>query len=278
MKRTLRIFIALALCLFTILPTIASAKTYSPTDTDVSIQLDDSIWDVLTRDNADDPLYAVLFGMSNEELYQSLCDDGIYLNAFPLHADDNDLELLIFKIENASPQIANMSTHSDEDILSGTYSYGIDNQVDFSLYKNEYKFLQCETSSTSADGQAIYIHDYITLINYDNYTFKFWSYQPFTDEDRNEMNTIMDTVVFDVDPDAKDIVPANVRTIPSKKEQAKTIFINAIMETMMHIIAVGIVFAVIRYIKRKKMEKQKPPINLDDPDTNYDSMDKAPDD
>ena len=54
MKRNICMLLTVILCLVALFPVTASAKTYTLSDTDMQISIDDTYWYVFTRDNIKD--------------------------------------------------------------------------------------------------------------------------------------------------------------------------------------------------------------------------------
>ena len=115
MKRTLFTFV-IAFCLILALPVTTYASTYTMNDTDVSIQIDDSIWYVFTRDNIKDNPELDELQITYDYMNDFFNSNNTYLDAVLYYEDGNYTELFIMKSE-VDAGIVNLSNYEEKEIL-----------------------------------------------------------------------------------------------------------------------------------------------------------------
>lgn len=197
MKKRMLIFL-MTICLIISLPMTTYAGTYSLNDTDMSIQVDESTWYVFTRDNIEnnpelDELY-----ITYEDMYNLFYENDAYMDAVLYFDDGNFIELFVLK-SDIDTGIVNLSTYDDDEILEIAQSVAEDkNTQEYSIYDSTYKYMYFEYFDETFD-EPFYMYQYITIVNGSIYTLSFQSTAEFTRWDYNEVESIVDTVQFDVD-------------------------------------------------------------------------------
>lgn len=243
MKRIISVLlVVLAFCLA--FPLTTYAKTYTMSDTDISINVDDSSWYVFTRDNIKNNSELKELGITSDYMQGFFEDNMAYMDALLVYEDGNFLELLIrkVKLENS---VANLSNYSDEEVLEFAKEFaskkGIEN---YSVYQNKYKFVEFEFFDTSVD---YYISEFLTIVNKEIYTITFQSTNSITKKEHEEIKRIVDSISFDVDASLKE-------------PQAPSVFDEAIETFFVSIVSGGLlaIFAMLgsKMKRAKKAKKQ----------------------
>lgn len=199
MKRICYSVLILLLCL--ILPITACAETYQPGDTDLTVQIDDSSWYVFTRDNLENNAELAELGVSVEEISNNLQDNQAYLDALVRFGEQDYIELFIRKTAQTSG-VANLSNYDDDEVMEFVTALAErQSSQTYSIYKTQYKFSKSEYYDSSVQ---MYIYEFCTIVNKENYTFTFQSPSAFTEGRKMFADQIMETVQFDVDPSLKE--------------------------------------------------------------------------
>ena len=251
MKHRIRfLFAVLILCL--VFPLTVYAETYSMSDTDISICIDDTSWYVFTRDNIQDNPQLDELGITYDFIESVLYDNMAYMDAFRFGEDGNFLELFIRKqrVENSYTNLANFS---DEEVLELAAGFGDQQNIDkYSVYGKQYKFVKLEFYDTTYET---YICTYLTIVNKDMYTLTFQSQVPFADGDLDEIQKIVDGVSFDVDYSMEE-------TILSYSEEPQiTSVSDEVMETLITSVITGSLLGLFAWLcgrmkKRQKVKKE----------------------
>ena len=189
-------------CLFMLFSIVTvGAETYHLGDTDMSICVDDSSWYVFTRDNIKNNSELDELGLSYDYMYDTLYNNEAYMDAALLYDDGEYVEFFIRK-KAIDSGMANLSNYSEKDVLE--LAKGLAKRVnaeEYSIYENQYKFAKLEYVDSNL---GYYICEFVTVINKDNYTFTFQSTSPFVDTEYEEMESIIDSIQFDVDTSLKE--------------------------------------------------------------------------
>lgn len=201
MKRFLCVMVTVLVCALVCMPMSVCAMIYSPTDTDLTLSIDDSVWYVFTRDNIEDNPELDELGLTYDYMYDTLYNNDAYVDAALFYDNGEYVELFVRK-KRLDDGIVNLSNYSDSDVLKlATELAKRQGAEDFSVYENSYKFAKAEYFDTNAN---YYICEYITVVNKDNYTFTFQSPTPFDDAAYAQMKSIVDSVKFRVNPSLKE--------------------------------------------------------------------------
>lgn len=187
------------LMLFSIIT--VGAETYHLGDTDMSIRVDDSSWYVFTRDNIKNNSELDELDISYDSMYDILYNNEAYMYAILLYDDGEYVELFVRK-RAIDSGMANLSNYSEKDALE--LAKGLAKRVnaeEYSVYENQYKFAKLEYVDSNL---GYYMCEFFTVVNKDNYTFTFQSTSPFVDTEYEEIESIIDSIQFDVDTSLKE--------------------------------------------------------------------------
>ena len=253
----LRRFLLVILVFCLACPLTVYAKTYTMSNTDISISVDDSSWYVFTRDNLQNNSDLKELGADPNEMRDILEGIMAYMDAFLLYEDGDFVELLIrkTKIENS---FTNLSNYSYEEVLELAELLGErQNTKNYSVYENQYKFVKLEYFDSTYD---YYICEFLTIVNKDNYTLTFQSPSAFTNSERDEIQNIVDSVKFDIDSSMEELIPtaSEEQNKPSVyDEMTETFFVSLVSGGLMGLFAI-----IVNKMKRaKKTKKQDDTLN-----------------
>lgn len=243
MKRNICILLSAILCVMAFLPVTAHAATYKLEGTDMSIVVDDTVWYVFTRENIKDNPELEELGVPYDTVYSTLYDNDAYMNAVVFYEDGAYVELLVRK-KALDTDIANLSNYDEKEVSEFAQELAKRLEVEtYAVYEGEYKFAKLEYFDAEYE---YYIYEFTTIVNRDNYTLTFESEEPFTDEQKEMCEEIVDSVRFDVDP--------------SIKERNDSIFDSVLTKTIGGAVAGGIAGGVIALVnKKKKKNKEEAP-------------------
>lgn len=197
MKRSFCLILSVVLCVALLFPVTTHAQTDPVLSTDMHISIDSFVWTVYTR--------VVAFGdfgigepeIPHEKIYNFLKENNLYLYASKSDPGGEHTEFLIRKTP-IDTGLANLSNYKNRQVLSLARELARKNGIEaYSIYTSQYKFVKLEYYDADA---ALYLCKFITIVNKDNYTFTFQSSAPFTEQEHIEIQKIMDSVAFDIDP------------------------------------------------------------------------------
>ena len=209
MKNRLCLFILIALCFVTVLTSAASAKDYTVSDTDLTISIDDSYWYVFTRDNIEGNPELDELGITYEYIYDIMMEKDIYIDALVAYDDGSILELCVVKKKSGGA--VNLSNYDDEDVMkfAAEFVEKLDvTDVEYSIFKTDYTYIKMEYYE-----EGSYFCDYITIVNGEAYDFSFNMLIPFSSQDKEEINKIIKSAKFEVDPNMKEKSSAGSRVL-----------------------------------------------------------------
>lgn len=167
----------------------------------MSIRVDDSSWYVFTRDNIKNNSELDELGFSYDSMYNILYNNEAYMDAVLLYDDGDFLELFVRK-KAIDSGMANLSNYNEKQVLELAKILAIrQNAEEYSIYENQYKFAKLEYIDSNL---GYYICEFVTVVNKDNYTFTFQSTSPFVDSEYDEMESIIDSIQFDIDTTLKE--------------------------------------------------------------------------
>ena len=184
MKRTKCIIITLIFCLMAFTPVFVYAEAYHISDTDMNIQIDDSLWYVFTRDNIMNNPELDEIGLSYDTTYDILYNNEAYLYAV-LFYDSGEFTELFVRKKPIDSGMVNLSNYDNDDVLE--LAEGLakrQNANDFTVYENQYKFAKLEYTDSNL---GYYVCEFATVVNKDNYTFTFQSASQFNDSEYVEI-------------------------------------------------------------------------------------------
>lgn len=193
MKKMFLLFLSLTLCLALCLPLTAYASSFEVDETDLSIEIDDTYWYVFTRDNLRNNTELDDLGLTYDYMRDLMEENEAYINAILFYSDsDKTLELFVRK--RSVDGIENLSDYSDSEVLKLAEKLA-DKQgaSDYSVYGEEYKFTRLEYYQS-----GYYIVEFTTVVNGDDYAFTFQTEEPFVSSEYSEINSIIDSIKFDV--------------------------------------------------------------------------------
>lgn len=175
-------------------PLAVWAQSYEVKGTAMTVNLDESVWYVFTRDNlAGNPELEEL-GLDYAEMVDSMMNDDIYIYACLYFYSGSYVALYVQKWQQEF--YWNSADYSDSEILEiGKNTYeGIATDDNTSVYENpynHYKFFVLEY----AEGEETVLQ-YETDIDSTTYFFQFWTDGPYTEEKREIVKGIMDGVQY----------------------------------------------------------------------------------
>ena len=183
---------AILMCFLMIMPTMVSAQTYVVEGTDLSITIDDAVWYILTRDNIENNVELADLGIEYESIRDFMYSNDVYMDAVAVY-DDTYVELFLRKVEGDDGM--NLSEFSDEEVMESVKALAEkQNSTEYGIYQTAYKFSKMEYSQ-----EEYSIMEYITIMNGDIYTLSFQSKAPFDTWAYEEMDRIVDSVVFEIE-------------------------------------------------------------------------------
>lgn len=241
MKRRIGILTTIALVFMVLLPVSVHAATYSLSETDMSIDVDNSLWYVFTRDNIKDNSELKELGISYNTMYDILYTNEAYMDALLLYEDGGYVEFFVRK-RPLDTGVVNLSNYEDKDVLDFAKALAKKQGAKtYSVYENQYKFAKLEYYDSNYN---YYLCEFYTVVNKENYTFTFQKPSQYTDAEYAEIKKIVDSIRFDVDTSLKEEIP----TSSAKDIITKTIGGGVIG---------GIVGAIIAFVNKKKKNEQK---------------------
>lgn len=237
MKGKFCIFITLIFCLTMTLSVAVQAETYHLGGTDMKLRVDDSAWYVFTRDNIKNNSELNKLEITYEEMYNTLYDNDAYLDAILIYETGDYIELFIRK-NNVDTGITNLSNYDDDEVLELAKEIAENTDTDdYSIYKTQYKF-----TKTKYIDSDFYICEFATIVNKENYIITFQATSDFTNSEYEQIETIVDSVQFDVDT--------------SLKENKTPSFLDSVIPKAIGGAVVGgvvgLIFAIINKNKKKK--------------------------
>lgn len=201
MKKRAPVFIMLLLCVCLIFPMTALAKTYTISDTDIHVDIDDSRWYVFTRDNIQNNPELEELGLSVEYMEGVFRKEKAYMDAVLIYEDGSALELFIRKSDVAA-KIVNLSNYDDDKVLELAKELAKKQSAeDYSVYETQYKFAKLEYFDANYN---YYLCEFFTIVNKESYTLTFQSPTPYGETEYAEIEAIINSVRFDVDTSLKE--------------------------------------------------------------------------
>ena len=242
MKRITSALVLTLLFVFLLFNVGANAASFAISGTDISVEVDDAVWYVFTRDNIKDNPELEELGLTYEYMNGVFNDNKAYMDAVLFYDDGNFMELLIRKTESTDGTV-NLSNYSDDEVLdlAKTYAEKV-GAKDYSVYKTQQKFAKVDYYDAN---YKYYMSEYITVVNKDIYVVTFQSTVEYDEEMNEEIAEILESVRFDVDTSLKE------------KSTAKDSFFDIVMGKSVRGGIIGaLVGAVVAFIT-KKIKKPK---------------------
>lgn len=245
MKRSILFLLTVILCVISLLPTSAYAKTYTLADTDISLSIDETSWYVFTRENIKDNKELAEFEITYEYMNELFLSNKVYMDAVLCFEDGNYIELFVRKNPVDSGMV-NLSNYEYDDVseIAKAFAEQLGSEK-YSVYENNYKFARLDYFDSTLD---FHICEFITVVNKESYTLTFQSTSEFTDWDYKEIESIVNSIHFDVDTSLKEKNPASLLSEILKKAAVGTA-IGAAIGGIVAVIIVAIV-------KNKKKHKK----------------------
>jgi len=199
MKQYIRIYMAVLIFLAMLLPITVSAETYTLSETDISINLDDSAWYVFTRDNIKDNPELDEVGISYDSMYDILYNNQAYMDAVLTYEDGEYIEFFIRKT-TTDLGIVNLSNYNIDEVTEFASELAKrQGSKNYTVYENKYKFAKSEYLD-----KDFYLCEFVTIVNKEIYTLTFQSTAKYSAQEYAEINKIIDSVRFDVDTSLKE--------------------------------------------------------------------------
>lgn len=236
--KKLTIFLITLILIISTLSVSAFAKTYSVSETDVNVNINDSMWYIFTRDNIKDNPELDELGMSYDMVYNLLHNNQAYMYAILFTDENNGIEFFVRKT-NEDPGIVNLSNYSEKEVLELAEEIAKKQKSeDFSVYQTQYKFAQLEYEDSKLN---YFINEFFTVVNKESYTFTFQSATQYGDLEYNEMQKVIDSITFNVDT--------------SLKEKKNSSFFGTVFEKAIIGAVIGASVTLITFLLNKKKKK-----------------------
>lgn len=201
MRKVISVFMTFLLMFMVISPVKTYAKSYNVSGTDLTITVDDTVWYVFTRDNlANNPELDEL-GIDYDYLNDHFHSNFIYMDAVVIYEDGAVIEFLIRKPDE-DVDVVNLANCKGE--LIGEIGDGLADKFGadgYSVLNTDYKFIKLNYFDPNLEYYAV---EYYTIINKHPYTFTFQSPVEFTEWEYEEFDTIIKSIVFDIDTSLKE--------------------------------------------------------------------------
>lgn len=192
----------MALCCLSLFSITAFARSYNLSDTDMNIDIDDSEWYVFTRDNILNNSELEDLGITYDYMNDLFLNNKVYVDAMLIY-DDESMELFVRK--TGIDKIVSLSNYEDDEVLSFAKTLAEKRSIEeYKLYKTDYTFVEFEYTDT-----GFYIREFLTVVNGENYTLTFQSEAPFSPLFYQKMETIVDSVNFEIDTTLKETTKAS---------------------------------------------------------------------
>lgn len=190
------LLVVLAIFIF---PTIVNAQRFYPEGTDLNVWIDDTKWYVFTRDNLYNNPELDEIGITYDYLYDFMHNNYVYLDGALFYDDSTDnLELLIRK--KSIDKIKNLTNYSNDEIMELAEELAEKQDSDvYDIYESDYKYVYLKYTDL-----GYYLVEYYTIVNGESYTLTVQKQSPFTSNELYEIETIVDSIDFDVDTSLKE--------------------------------------------------------------------------
>ena len=181
MKKLLTTVLAFLLLLSAaVLP--AAAETFSPAGTDLTLDIDTSIWYAFTSDNLEDNHELKTLGIDAQYMQNFFQTNNAYIDALLLYSDgDGYLEFYVRK--KHSDDVVNLAPCTRQELEE--FAEGLRKSdsgcTSAEVWENEYNFVVLERFD---EPTGLYGQVYMTVVNSDLYAFTFQAPSPIDDSDR----------------------------------------------------------------------------------------------
>ncbi|MBQ2661919.1 MAG: hypothetical protein IJF80_04605 [Clostridia bacterium] len=248
MKRSILFLLTVILCVISLLPTSAYAKTYTLADTDISLSIDETSWYVFTRENIKDNKELAEFEITYEYMNELFLQNKVYMDAVLCFEDGNYIELFVRKNPVDSGMV-NLSNYEYDDVseIAKAFAEQLGSEK-YSVYENNYKFARLDYFDSTLN---FHLCEFITVVNKESYTFTFQATSQFTDWDYKEIESIVNSIHFDVDTSLKE-------------KKTDSFWGNVLTKTVIGAAVGGITGAIIAAVNKNKKKRSE---NSDVPPT-----------
>jgi hypothetical protein len=244
MKRSSSVLAFFLACVLLLLPATVCASPYLPGDTDISVSVDDSIWYVFTRENIENNPELDELGIAYNTIHSVFYDNGAYLDALLFFGEKDYVEFLIYKEAGDADDPVQMSNYSDKEIqqLGERLAKETHAENPEIVQKGTHKFIELNYYASELEYYTV---TYYTIVNRQYYTLTFQSPTQFTQDQKDEIAKVMDTVSFRVDLSLKE---------PKGKDSDDSVLTGAIGGAIGGAVLGGI-SALVAKNKKKKQQK-----------------------
>ena len=194
MKKRFQFLFVNFLLFLALFPTLTFASRYYLEETDVSLLLNDETWYVFTRGNIKNNAELEELGITYDYLSNFMEGYSVYLDAVNFSSDlERTVELFVRK--KSGNKIDNLSTYSKSDMKVLVEELAKKQNSPISeIYENDYKFIYLEYQDSS-----YHLLEYYTVINNDAYTVTAQKENDFTEDEKEEIREIVDSMIFESD-------------------------------------------------------------------------------
>lgn len=258
MKHKILTIVTAVLCFIILFSVTAGAKTYSISDTDMKVDIDDSIWYVFTRDNIkDNPEFDEL-GTTYDFIHDLLYNNKAYLYGI-LYIDEEQFIEIIVRTEYTDSGVANLTNYTEKDINDFAEALAEKKNIEnYGSYQNDYNYAKLEYIDPTLD---YHICEYITVVNKHTYAITFQSTQPFDEVGYEQIDNIIDSIEFSVDTELEE------NFLKKDKIDDSRIWISALRGALIGG-GVGGGIGVFRKLAKNKKKKKNTPEETADTDNN----------
>lgn len=178
------------------LPFSINAKEYVVKDTDLSININEEMWYVFTRDNIKDNEDLKKLEISEEYVTQFMEENSVYLDAIMFN-EDQTLEIFIRK--SPIDKINNLSNYPNKDVQNLSKELANTQKAkEYGIYENKYKYAHLYYQDS-----GYYLDEYYTIVNKDAYTITAQNTKKFTKQQKQLVKDIVDSINFKINPKYK---------------------------------------------------------------------------
>ena len=228
--------------IITLFPVLIYAKEYTTDDIKLKVNVDDDFI-VFTRDNLDNNSDLSELGITKESMEGILNNNNIYLDIIK---KDISYEILVIvpNTKNIFNNFANLTDTFLENI-KGEYIEEIGAEIS-SIYKTKYNYILVDYYDAKT---GYYIVNYYTVVNANGYNFQLQKRSEITEEEKQELKKIVDSVEIEILNEYKEETPEIKKNLNNKKEfNYMTIVYGALIGG-----AVGLIsYLIVMFIQKKK--------------------------
>ena len=199
-KKILGIILIMFLCI----PMVVSAKSYK-VDDNMTIDLEETLWYVFTRDNIKDNSELDELGITYDYMNDLFEKNNMYMDATIFYDDGQDFMELLIRKGNTDGKVKNLTNYSDEEVKElGDELAKKTSSTDYDVYTNDYKFVRSKYLDKNAGYNII---EYYTIVNGVNYTITVQKTTEFDKTEESFIKDVVDGIKFNIDSSLKE--PSN---------------------------------------------------------------------